>query len=104
MPDGREGLYTAGFPQGFLMDVWAFPSPSRPHAVGSGDSPSCTEEEQEDRLNTQRQLELRQTMFFISGKHRQGNFPYWKPDFPFSPVASLTHDAPAAAATLGALH
>lgn len=30
MPDGREGLYVAGFLQGFLMDVWAFPGPDRP--------------------------------------------------------------------------
>lgn len=103
MPDGREGLYTAGFLQGFLMDVWAFPSPNRSRAVGSSDSPSCTEEEQEDRLNAQRQFELRQPMFFISGKRRRGNFPCWKSSFPFSPADSLTHEAPAAA-TMGALH
>ena len=103
MPDGREGLYMAGFLQGFLMDVWAFPSPDRPHAAGSSDSPSCTEEEQEDSLNAQRQFELRQPMFFISGKRGQGNFPCWKSDFPFDPAASLTHEALVAAAT-GALH
>lgn len=41
MPDGREGLYVAGFPQGFLMGVWAFPSPDCPHAMGSSDSPAA---------------------------------------------------------------
>jgi len=73
----------AGSLQGFLMDLWAFCSPNRPHNVGSSDSSSCTEEEQ-DGLNTQRQFELRQPIFFISGKCRQGNFPCWKSDLPLT--------------------
>lgn len=85
VPARREDLNVAGFLQGFLVDMWAFPSPDRPHAVGSSDSPSCTEEEQEDSLNAQRQLELRQPIFFTSGRRRHGNFPCWKSDFSFLP-------------------
>lgn len=85
------------------MDTWAFPSLKRPHAVGSNDSPSCTGEEQEDRLNAQKQFELRQPVFFISGKRRQGSFPCWKSDFPVNPTASVTYEALVAAAT-GPLH
>lgn len=81
-----RGRISAGVPHGCV----GLPRPRPPHAVGSSDSPSCTEEEQKDSLNAQRQFEPRQPVFFISGKCRQGNFPCWKSDFPFDPAASLT--------------
>lgn len=65
-------------------------SPGCPHAVGGSDSPSCAVEEQENSLNAQRQLELRQPIFFVSGKRRQGNFPCWKLDFSSLP-SSFPH-------------
>lgn len=79
----------AAFLQWILVDVQAWNSPGCPYAVGGSDSPSCAEEEQ-NSLNAQRHFELKQPVFFVSGKRRQGNLPCWKLDFSFLP-SSFPH-------------